>query len=167
MSRSVGSIIAALVVGSLAVPVALAADLHLVWEDRCAECHGEAGQFARMYLGVVDGKLAGQHADRDLRSFLKNHYLKDDEVDAVYEMLFAQASTEARFKLQCAGCHEKAARLVRDSVERRDGVLYGRKTGRPLTEFLQHHWARGDAEVTFFLDLLDRIEKEVHQFRTP
>jgi hypothetical protein len=36
----------------LAIPAARASgiDLHWLWDDRCATCHGHAGDFARKFL---------------------------------------------------------------------------------------------------------------------
>ncbi len=143
--------------------VASASDLHLLWEDRCAECHGEAGDFAREFLLVEDGKLYGRHPDRDLRLFLQNHYLRNNDVDAVHAMLLAQATSDQQFRKKCGSCHEKAAELTRESVARRDAVLIVRDSGQPLSEFLKGHGNLEAGDIAFFLDLLDRIKKEVHR----
>ncbi|MDH3639545.1 MAG: hypothetical protein OES09_13955 [Gammaproteobacteria bacterium] len=143
--------------------VANAVDLHRLWEDRCAECHGEAGDFARRFLNVTDDALVGRHADRDLRQFMQNHYLKNNEIDAVLAMLYAQTTSGARFRKQCSGCHNKAAQLVRESVERRNGELFGRSSGRPLADYLPRHGGLQQDDVAFYLDLLNRIAREVHR----
>ena len=71
----------------LCAPTAIAApggtDLHRMWDDRCAECHGHSGDFARKYLSVSGSKLLGLHHRDDLKSFIGNHYLSESEVDAV------------------------------------------------------------------------------------
>lgn len=152
-----------LALGAGYIVSAAAADLHRLWEDRCADCHGEAGDFARKFLVVSDGKLHGRHADRDLRLFLQNHYLKNSDIGAVYDMLLGQVTSGARFKEKCSSCHAKAAQLVRESLLRRDGVLYGRDSRRPISEFLKGHGALGASEVAFFVKLLNRIEQEVHR----
>ena len=144
--------------------VATAADLHHLWEDRCEDCHGHAGEFARHFLSVADGTLHGQHPDRDLRLFLRNHYLAGShQVDAVYSMLLAQASSQAQFQAKCGTCHGKAAQFARESLVRRDGTLYGRHSERPLNEFLQQHRRLEVDEIAFFVKLLIRVEREVHQ----
>ena len=143
--------------------IAHAADLHQLWEDRCGDCHEEAGDFAREFLSAAEGELQGRHSDRDLRLFLQNHYLKNNEVDAVYSMLLAQASNQAQFKTKCSACHVKAAQLVRESLVRRDGILYARKAGRPLSEFMQQHGRLETDEIDFFVQLLNRIEREVNR----
>lgn len=145
------------------VPAWPANDLHRLWEDRCGDCHGEAGEFARRHLVVEDGVLTGAHPDRDLRSFLQNHYLKNNEIDAIYAMLQTQAGSRPHFKERCTPCHEKAAQLARESLERRDGGLYMRGTGQPLEEFLLGHASLSAVEVVFFVRLLERVEGEVHR----
>ena len=137
-------------------------DLHRSWDDRCAECHGHAGEFARKHLRVRDGILEGYHEQRDLRQFMHNHYAAGADVEAIYDMLLAQASTEARFKSECGGCHAKASDLVRTNVVRSDGMLSGRSSGKPLTMFLQGHGGLREDDVPFFVQLLDRIEAEVN-----
>ena len=137
-------------------------DLHRSWDDRCAECHGHAGEFARKHLRVHDGVLVGHHERRDLRQFMQNHYAAGADIEAIYEMLLAQASTEARFKSECGGCHAKASDLVRTNVLRRDGMLFGRSSGKPLAMLLRGHGGLREVDVPFFVQLLDRIEAEVN-----
>ena len=138
-------------------------DLHLLWDDRCAVCHGHAGDFARKFLSVSGGKLQGRHHVHDLRRFLHNHYLTDSEVDAVYNMLLAQASNQARFKVECGACHEIAAKFVRDTLELRDGMLFGRKSGRPVRTFLDHHRELNPDDVEFYTNLLTRVAQEIYR----
>jgi len=138
-------------------------DLHWLWDDRCNECHGHAGQFSRQFLSVTNGQLQGRHHVRDLRRFMQNHYLIDSEVDAVYNMLLAQANTPARFKLECSSCHDNAARFVRQSLELRDGLLYSRQSNQPARLFLNHHRALEPDEVEFYIKLLTRVAHEVYR----
>ena len=138
-------------------------DLHRMWDDRCAECHGHSGEFARKYLDASDGRLAGTHHIDDLRLFLTNHYLPRTEVDAVYEMLRAQAGTEPRFRDECAECHRSAVEFVRESLELRGGVLYGRATGKPVDmRGVRHHDLSPD-DVAWFTGLLVRVARETGQ----
>ncbi len=140
----------------------MALDLHLLWEDRCTQCHEEAGNFAREFLSESDGQLVGSQSDRDIREFLRNHYLIDEEVDRVYSMLLTQATSETRFKDQCSTCHSKAAELVREKLVREDGELTVAKTKQPIATFLPDHGGiQGDDELEFFLDLLNRIDREI------
>lgn len=149
----------------LALPAVRAAgvDLHWLWDDRCAECHGHSGDFTRRFLAVAGGELQGSHHVHDLRLFLHNHYLAGNEVDAVYNMLLAQANNRARFKNECAGCHNSAAIFVRHSLEFRDGVLISRNSGRPVSRFLEHHRDLTLDDVGFFTGLLTRVAHEVHR----
>jgi mono/diheme cytochrome c family protein len=138
-------------------------DLHLLWDDRCAECHGHAGAFARRFLSVVGAQLQGRHHVHDLRRFLHNHYLADSEVDAVYTMLLDQASTQARFKNDCSGCHKSAVQLVRNSLELRHGELYSRSSGHLVRHYLDHHRDLDPDDVEFFTKLLTRVAHEAYR----
>lgn len=138
-------------------------DLHWLWDDRCTTCHGHAGEFSRKFLSVSGDELQGPHHVHDLRLFLHNHYLAGNEVDAVYNMLLAQANNQARFKNECAGCHDTAASLVRNSLELRDGVLYARNSGRQISRFLEHHRELDSDDVGFFKNLLTRVAGEVYR----
>lgn len=153
---------AALTAAALMVPVARSAgiDLHRMWDDRCAGCHGHAGAFARK-LTVSGGELQGRHHVHDLRLFLRNHYPADSEVDAVYDMLLAQASNEARFSKECSDCHGTAAEFVRTALALRDGELHGRESGRAVRQFLEEHRQLGADDVAFFAQLLERIAGEI------
>lgn len=138
-------------------------DLHWLWDDRCAGCHGHAGDFARKFLSVSGGELHGRHHEHDLRRFLHNHYLAGNEVDGVYNMLLAQANNQTRFREECGRCHNTAAGFVRDSLELRDGVLYSRASGHPVHSFLEHHRNLEPSDVDFFMDLLTRVAREVYR----
>jgi len=154
-----------LVAAVLAMPVARASgiDLHWLWDDRCAACHGHAGEFTRKFLSVSGGELQGPHHVHDLRRFLHNHYLAGNEVDAVYRMLLAQASSRARFRDECVRCHDTAASLVRNSLVLRDHVLYIRHSGRPVSHFLGHHMELSPDDVVFYVNLLTRVAHEVYR----
>ena len=138
-------------------------DLHWLWDDRCATCHGHSGDFSRSVLSVSDGELQGRHHIHDLHRFLNNHYLAGNEVDAIYNMLLAQVSNQARFKSDCVSCHGTAAKFVRNSLELRDGVLYSRNSGRPVSRFLEHHMELSPDDVEFFINLLTRVAQEVYR----
>jgi mono/diheme cytochrome c family protein len=141
---------------------ATATDLHHFWDQTCADCHGHSADFSRRFLTVEDGKLTGRHHKNDLFTFLSNHHLPPDLVVPVHDMLLAQASTAPRFRDRCGSCHETAAALARDSLAIQDGVLYGKEAGRPVAEFLKRHARLQPGEIPFFVDLLTRVEREVH-----
>jgi hypothetical protein len=138
-------------------------DLHWLWENRCVDCHGHAGDFSRKFLNVSDGELQGPHHVHDLRRFLSNHYLAGNEVDAVYNMLLAMATTQARFKDECSSCHDSAANLVRAELALREGVLVSRSSGQPVGEFLASHQDLEPDDADFFLGVLNRVAHEVYQ----
>lgn len=137
-------------------------DLHWFWDQRCAECHGHAAQFARKALSIENGALVGRHHRDDLMLFLGNHGVPRERVAAVCGMLLAQAETGPAFKEKCGGCHENAAALVRDTLLLRDGVLQGRESARPVAGFMTRHGRLKPEEVPFFVELLARVEREVH-----
>lgn len=141
---------------------ATAVDLHHFWDQTCAECHGHSAEFSRRFLTVRDGKLTGRRHKDELLGFLSNHHLPLELVIPVHDMLLAQASTGPQFKDRCGSCHDTAAALARDSLLIRDDKLYGKGTGRPVAEFLIGHGRLKADEIPFFVDLLTRVEREVH-----
>ena len=152
---------ALIVVAGLMASTAGAAgiDLHRFRDDRCAECHGHAGAFAR----VVEGRLRGRHHVADLRQFMQHHYLAANELDAVLDMLTAQATSQARFKQECSNCHASAAEFVRESLVLRAAVLVSRETARPTREFLESHRSLDAEDVEFSMPLLHRVAGEVYR----
>ncbi len=139
-------------------------DLHWLWEDRCMECHGHAADFARAHLRVSGNELVGNHPRRDLRLFLGNHYAAGSgEVDGLYRMLKRQAQTPPKFREECSGCHDSAARLVRDRLDLRDGTLYLRGSDESVRAFLGHHFELDEEEADFFAEVLTSIAREVYR----
>lgn len=142
---------------------AVSRDLHLLWEDRCGDCHGHAGEFARDHLIASDGVLQGRHHTDDLRQFMTNHYAVATEINAILDMLYAQASTPPRFKDECSECHDLAAKFVRTRLELRDGILYSRNTGQSVQDFLESHRNLVASDIEFFTRHLTRIANEVYR----
>jgi len=138
-------------------------DLHWLWDNQCAECHGHSSEFAHKFLKATNGQLQGNHRVQGLRLFMRNHYTRNTEVDAVYEMLLAQVQTKPRFKQECGNCHGSAAAFVRHSVVLQDGVLLSRESGQPLQKFLQQHRQLQADDVDFYVSLLNRIAREVYR----
>ena len=153
----------ALVVMALGVASAASAlDLHQFWDQRCHECHGHAGAFARRHLKVEQAVLVGPHHRGDaLKGFMGRHEMGPQEVDGVYAMLLAQATTQPVYQQKCAGCHQTAAELARASLARRDGVVVVRASGQPLSDLLQRHGKLSREEIPVVLESLVRVLGEV------
>lgn len=139
-----------------------AVDLHAFWDQRCGGCHGHAGDFARRYLKVEDGRLVGRHHRDNLRLFLGQHEMSGQIADEVYAMLLAQASTPPVYRHKCGGCHQTAADLARASLAMSGGALAVRQSGRPLAEFLPGHAALQAEELSVVMQSLARVYREVH-----
>jgi hypothetical protein len=135
-------------------------DLHSLWDDRCASCHGHSGEFTRQFLSVSNSQLKGTHHVDDLRLFLHNHYLSGQLVDEMVSMLLAQASHSARFEKECSGCHQNAASFVRENLTMQGNELTIRTTGRSVKNYLENHRKLTDADIDFFTRLLTRVAKE-------
>ena len=142
---------------------AVGIDLHRMWDNRCADCHGHSGDFARQFLKVSGDELQGRHHVHDLRRFLHNHYLVGKEVDGIYNMLHAQTNSSPRFKHECANCHETAAEFVRNRLVLLDGVLNSRVSELPVRGFLDNHMNLESDDVEFFMNLLTRVAHEVYR----
>ena len=138
-------------------------DLHWLWDNQCADCHGHSGEFTDKFLKVNNGQLQGRHDARNLATFMRNHYASNIEVEAIYEMLLAQALTRPRFKQECSKCHDGAASFVRHSLVLQDEVLLSRQSGQPTREFLLQHRQLETSDVNFFMDLLNRVAREVYR----
>lgn len=135
-------------------------DLHWLWDDRCASCHGHSGEFTRQFLNVSNNQLMGAHHVNDLKLFLHNHYLSGRLVNEMYSMLLAQASHSDSFKKECSGCHQNAASFVRKNLAMQDNKLIIRTTGRSVKSYLENHRKLTDADIDFFTLLLTRVAKE-------
>lgn len=138
-------------------------DLHQRWHNQCFDCHGHSAEFSRKFLTVSDGKLQGLHHTDNLRQFLHNHYPAGRDVDAIYNMLLAQASTTARFMTECSKCHGTAVDLVRESIILHDGELYSRILEAPIRYLLEDHRNLKTADVEFYMQLFTRIADEVYR----
>lgn len=140
-----------------------AADLHYFWEQRCADCHGHAGDFARSFLRVEDGELIGRHPVNDVRLFLSHHGVPAADVEAVYDMLRAQAGGAGDFARRCGQCHGAAADLARRSLTVEEGRVRLRGSDLPVEVFLDGHAGLSTEDVPFFAELLQRIAEEVNR----
>lgn len=154
-------LLALLLLAPWAPSAAVAVDLHAYWDDRCKECHDDSGAFARRTLRVENGQLVGVHHHEDLSRFLHHHYLTDDLVAPVTAMLLAQATTTPLFKSHCATCHGDATTLARKSLVMKDGVLTGKASGRPVSDFLRSHGGLAPDEIPAMTATLQRVLGEV------
>jgi len=136
-------------------------DLHWLWENRCAECHGHSADFSRKFLLVSDGQLQGPHHTQNLKLFMRNHYAPVGEVEAIYNMLLAQTTTAPRFKAECSNCHGNAANFIRNSIVLQNGDLVGRESGVSVNRFMQTHRKLKQDDIEFFISLLNRIAGEI------
>lgn len=132
-----------------------ALDPNAFWLNRCAECHGTAGTFARTHLHLEDGKLAGRR-NRDLERFLALHEAGAAESEAIYAMLLAQIKAAPAYEQKCAGCHEGPAEFAKASLEKREGVVFGRKRAQPLSEILKRHGKLTPDEIPVVVETLTR-----------
>lgn len=148
----------------VATTAVVAEDLHQLWDQRCGGCHGHAGQFARDTLTVVGGRLLDRRSGRDVAAFLETHNggYSPEHVAAIADMLRAQVGSSDMFQRKCAECHETAASLAREDLVSRDGVLMGRRSQRVVADFLKRHGDLEPDEVAPMLDVLERVEREVH-----
>ena len=138
-------------------------DLHRLWDGNCATCHGHSAEFSRKFLKDSEGELLGPLYGNNLRLFLHNHYLAGKEVDAIYNMLLAQASTPPRFQQECSACHGIASEFVRESLILGDGELFSRKLQSSTRSFLGRHRKLNAEDVDFFVKQLTRVAQEVYR----
>ncbi len=138
-------------------------DLHWFWDDNCAQCHGHSGEFSRQFLLINNDQLQGRHHVDDLLVFMRRHYTRSSQVEAIHNMLKAQVATEPRFEQQCSKCHGKASALVRESAILRNEVLTSRESGQTIRQFLQGHRRLTPQDINFYETLLTRIAREIGQ----
>lgn len=136
-------------------------DLHEYWDQRCKTCHGHSAEFARRFLRIEGGRLAGVHHRTDLERFLRNHYLNDDLLAPVSAMLRAQVETPPLFGSRCARCHGNAAEFARASLAWRGDTLIGTAGARPVAETLTTHGALSPGDAAILLKTLSRVRNEV------
>lgn len=160
--KATRTVLVGLLIGGLTVASAAAVDMHQFWDQRCHECHGHAGEFARRHLKVEQGSLVGPHHSGDqLKAFIGRHEAGAANAEAIYRMLLAQAETKPVYQQKCAGCHQTAAELARTSLVRKDGVLVGRTNGLAVAEFLKRHGKLTAEEIPVVMRSLERVLDEV------
>jgi cytochrome c5 len=139
------------------------ADAQKIWNKTCFTCHGDSEDIARNFLSVVDGELQGPMHKETFRTFLTNHYLSKIKADAVYSMLLTQATSKTRFEKECSSCHQKESDLVRDKLALHNGILYSRKSKKPVYGFLETHRDLSKKDVRFFMKKLTFLGYEIYQ----
>lgn len=124
------------------------ADLHKVFEQRCSQCHGHAGEFARERLRIVDGVVVGSPG-LDLERFLLRHKggLPAEQVRALLDMFQAQIESGAFFQENCRVCHGTAYDFARLNLIEREGELWGRYSDHLIREFLPGHARMNSGEA--------------------
>jgi mono/diheme cytochrome c family protein len=136
-------------------------DVHVYWENHCAECHGHAGAFARSRLSLEEGVLASGHWGTGVDRFLANHHTSADMLPAVVEMLTAQVATDPVYENRCTACHGAAAVLVRENLARGPDGLVLRRSGQSVEAFLARHGGLTPAEARALAERLAGIADEV------
>ena len=136
-------------------------DGYATWDDRCEECHGDADEFARKYMWLIDGQLQGRHHIDDLHLFLAKHYIPAYRIDAVSEMLQANANTLVRFGDECGSCHGSPQEFVHKSIASRISGLAGVESGLPVEEFLPTHQGMSEADAEFYTRLIIRVSEQI------
>lgn len=157
-------LIGALLISMTLTTEAYSVDPHGYFENRCSHCHSNIEDFAKADLYIKDGKLCGRGCGHDIRQFLPQHYghPNSEQALALYDLLFAQlqgsatdlTSSRGGFKTRCAICHINERELAQHHLVRKDGVVYGRYTGRELAAFLANHGRIRADELDFFVQLL-------------
>jgi len=159
----IGCILLLYTISTLCLGATERTDLHALWDDRCAECHGHSAGFARRFLQISDGRLQGRHHVDNLQLFISRHYSTPSQAAAIYAMLQAQVATPPLFRQHCSRCHDSAASLVRSTAILRDGVLFSSRSGRPMQQFLSNHRNLSVEEINFYHRLLTRVATETGQ----
>lgn len=132
-------------------------DALAIWDSRCEECHGDPAPFAAKYLWNIAGQLQGQHHVDNLDLFMRNHYTPEHEIEAIHNMLLAQANSPARFKAECGDCHGDARDFVENSIWVRGSGITGLQSGVDVAEFLPTHRELQPEDVDFYQKLFARI----------
>ena len=74
---------------------------------------------------------------------------------------WAQAANPPLFNSKCSGCHDTAAEFARKSLEIKNGVLTGRTSGKPVSEYLKKHGKVTPEEAASLVQTLPRVLGEV------
>ena len=129
-----------------------------LYQEKCARCHEGAGHFAPQRLALVEGALVSKRSGRSLHDLLPGHptRLTQAELDSLVATLTTIVVAGGQFQQRCAICHDSAEALARSRLVRRDGRLFGRYSGRDISDFLNGHGRLDGAGAAFFEDVLRR-----------
>jgi hypothetical protein len=133
-----------------------ALDVHALFEQRCGQCHGHAGLFAREALRLEGGVVVGAKSGKAVSAFLPGHYgrLTADEATALTEAFLLQIRRGGLYEKKCRVCHDPAKELARRRLVVEEGVLRGRYSGRDVAAFLKTHGRLTPDEVGVLTEML-------------
>ena len=132
-------------------------DAQAIWDSRCEECHGDPAIFAGKYLWDIEGQLQGRHHIDNLNLFMGNHYIPDHEIEAIRNMLLAQANSSMRFNTECSGCHGGVQEFVEKSIWVGGSGVTGLETGMDVSDFLPTHQELQSEDADFYKRLFARV----------
>lgn len=135
------------------------ADFHRIFEERCASCHGHAGEFVRGALTERDGTLESLRTGRPVSEILTSHAggLEPDKVALFVEVFTAQLRSGGFYRERCDICHGRAREFARLRLIVREGRLTGRYSGRDIEAFLPGHARMTAEEARRMLEALTAI----------
>lgn len=122
-------------------------DFHDIFEQRCLECHGHSGEFAREVLDLKDGVVVNKQG-QPIEPFLTQHRggLTPGELTLFLRVFANQLADGAMFQDRCIICHARAHEFVRLNLFLRDGFLVGRYSDHRVDAFLKNHANLQEAE---------------------
>lgn len=134
-------------------------DPHVIYESRCAGCHApHAGDFVLDSLTMDDNILVGRKSGHSVEAFLLSGHgrLSPEETAALLDHLLFIQQSGGLFKDKCGICHSRMVDLARTHLIERDGVIYGRYSGRNIPDFLQGHGRLHGDEIPVILSAFQR-----------
>jgi hypothetical protein len=148
--------IAALALLLLAAP-ALAADPHVLFEERCGACHGDAGPFAHEALRLEGGLVRGRRSGAPVDRFLAGHFgdLDAAGIGLLVDTFRRQLGWGGIYRERCRICHDEARRLAQlELLQGDDGRLVGRYSGRDVEALLAGHGRLATEELPVVVEML-------------
>jgi hypothetical protein len=133
-------------------------DLHRLFEARCQQCHGHAGDFARDSLKLGPDGVTGSRG-QPLDRFLTRHGggVPADDIAPLLAMFGRQIASGPVYGDRCRMCHDRAHEFAGAKLILNDGVLTGRYSARPVGPFLTGHARLTPAEAMAMTDALTGI----------